>query len=185
MEGGIMTKHLKAVLCLGLAMLMLHGPACATQQNKPAPPAPIPVQILTAKKVFLANGGGDESRYDASYSGGPDRAYNAFYAAMKTWGRYELVAAPGDADLVFEIRLTVTQLQHPRVLDNDSVAYDAQFRLVIRDVKTRETLWGLTEHAQEAVLQSNRDKNFDQALAAIVAEVQRIAGPAAADPAKN
>jgi hypothetical protein len=35
------------------------------------------------------------------------------------------------------------------------------------------------------VLQGNRDKNFEQALAAVVAEVQSIAGPAAADPAKN
>jgi hypothetical protein len=95
---------------------MLRGSICATQQYKPAPPAPIPAQILTAKKVFIANGGGDESRYDTAwFSGGPDRAYNQFYAAMKTWGRYELVAAPGDADLVFEIRLTVVQLQHQRV----------------------------------------------------------------------
>ncbi|HTF27031.1 MAG TPA: hypothetical protein VK937_24480 [Candidatus Limnocylindria bacterium] len=52
-------------------------------------------------------------------------------------------------------------------------------------MKTHETLWGLTEHAQGAVLQGNRDKNFEQALAAVVAEVQRIAWPAAADPAKN
>jgi hypothetical protein len=57
--------------------------------------------------------------------------------------------------------------------------------LVIRDVKTRETLWGLTEHAQGAVLQSNRDKNFEQALGAVVAEVQRIAGPGATEPTKN
>lgn len=181
-----MTNHLKAaVLCLGLAIPLQHGPTCAAPQHKSAPPAPIPAQILTAKKVFIANGGGDESRYDVSYSGGPDRAYNEFYAAMKTWGRYELAAAPGDADLVFEIRLTVVQLQHPRALADDSVAYDSRLRLVIRDLKTHETLWGVTEHAQEAALQGNRDKNFEQALAAIVAEVQRIAGPAAADTAKN
>jgi hypothetical protein len=105
---------------------------------------------------------------------------------MKTWGRYELAGAPGDADLVFEIRSTVVQLQHQRVLaDSDNEVYDAQFRLVIRDVETGVMLWGLTEHAQVAVLQSNRDKNFDQALAAIVAEVHRIAGPAAADSLKN
>ncbi len=182
-----MTKHLKAaILCFGLAMPLLSGPISAAQQKKPTHPAPIPAQILTAKKVFIANGGGDESRYEAaSYSGGPDRAYNEFYAAMKTWGRYELVAAPGDADLVFEIRLTVFQLQRERVLTDDSPASDSQFRFVIHDVKTHETLWGLTEHAQGAVLQGNRDKNFEQALAAVVAEVQRIAGPAAADPAKN
>jgi hypothetical protein len=125
-----MTKYLKAaVLCFGLAMPLLSGPISALQQKKPADhaskyagePAPIPEQILTAKKVFIANGGGDESRDEAvSYSGGPDRAYNEFYAAMKTWGRYELIAAPGDAELVFEIRLTDFQLQHERVLTDDS-----------------------------------------------------------------
>lgn len=71
------------------------------------------------------------------------------------------------------------------MLTDDSPAFDSQFRIVIRDPKTHETLWGLTEHAQGAVLLSNRDKNFEQALAAVVAEVQRIAGPAVADPAKN
>ena len=181
-----MTKHLKAaVLCFALAMPLLFGPTSAEQQNKPTDPAPIPAQIITAKKVFVANGGGDESRNEAaSYSGGPDRAYNEFYAAMKNWGRYELVATPGDADLVFEIRLTVFQLQRGRVLGDESVASDSQFRIVLRDATTHETLWGLTEHAQTAVLQSNRDKNFEQALAAVVAEMQRIAGPAAG-PAKN
>ena len=81
-----MTKHLKAaVLCFGLAMSLRPGPLSAAQQKKPAHPAPIPAQILTAKKVFIANGGGDESREEgASYSGGPDRAYNEFYAAMET-----------------------------------------------------------------------------------------------------
>jgi len=69
------------------------------------------------------------------------------------------------------------------VLGDDSPAFDPQFRIVIRNVKTRETLWGLTEHTQGAVLQSNRDKNFELAMAAVVAQVQRIAGPAA--PAKN
>jgi len=187
MAGGIMTKHLKAaVLCFGLAMPLLSDPISAAQQKKPTHPAPIPAQILPAKKVVIANGGGDESRYEAaSYSGGPDRAYNEFYAAMKTWGRYELIAVPGDADLVFEIRLTIFQLQRVRVLSDDSPAIDSQFRVVIRDAKTHQTLWGLTEHAQGAVLQGNRDKNFEQALAAVVAEVQRIAGPAAADPTKN
>src|SRR5438132_1656403 len=56
MAGGIMTKHLKAaVLCFGLAML--SGPISAAQQKKPTHPAPIPAQILTAKKVFIANCG--------------------------------------------------------------------------------------------------------------------------------
>lgn len=167
---------------------MLSGTISAAQQRKPTHanpiPAPVPAQILTAKKLFIANSGGDESRYEVvSYSGGPDRPYIEFYAAMKTWGRYELVSAPADADLVFEIRLIVFQLQRVRVLTNDSTASDSQFRFVIRDAKSHETLWGLTEHAQGAVLQGNRDKNFQQALPAVVTEVQTIAG--ILDPAKN
>ena len=30
--------------------------------------------------------------------------YNEFYEHMKSWGKYQLVQAPADADLVFEIR---------------------------------------------------------------------------------
>src|SRR6266480_2806461 len=95
MAGGIMTKHLKAaILCFGLAMPLLSGPISAAQQKKPTHPAPIPAQILTAKKVFIANGGGDESRYEeASYSGGPDRTYNEFYARF-------ISAAIGDKDFL-------------------------------------------------------------------------------------
>jgi hypothetical protein len=182
-----MTKHLKAaILSFGLAISLLSSPIGSAQQKKTTHPAPIPAQILAAKKVFIANGSGDESRYEeASYSGGPDRAYNEFYAAMKNWGRYELVAAPADADLVFEIRLTIFQLQRVRMVSDDGPAIDSQFRMVIRDAKTRQRSWALTEHTQGAVLQGNRDKNFEQALAAVVSEVQRIAGPAVVEPTKN
>lgn len=137
-----MTQHLKvAVFCFGLAMCFLPGVGHATQQKTLTAPAPIPVQIVTARKVFIANGGGDESRYDDGlYTGGPDRAYNEFYASMKTWGRYELVAAPADADLVFEVRLTVTGMRPTGGLASSSAASDSQFRIVIRDVKTHEVL---------------------------------------------
>src|SRR5215469_1703280 len=175
-----MTKPLRAaVVCAGLAMSLSCGYLCTAQQFKQVPPAPIPPLILTAKKVFIANGGGDESLFDMpQYTGGPDRLYNEFYAAMKSWGRYELVGGPGEADLVFEIRLTMVQPMQSEPLREQNPRYDSQFRLVIRDAKTHETLWGLTEHAQTAILQGNRDKNFEQTLAAILSELRRIAGPA-------
>jgi hypothetical protein len=169
--------------------MLLCGGHLYAQASKEAPPAPVPPPILTANKVFIANGGGDESLFDSpQYSGGPDRLYNEFYAAMKSWGRYQLVGSPQEADLVFEVRLTIVQPQrsHPLGGDNNP-EYDSQFHLTIRDVMTHETLWGLTEHAQTALLQGNRDKNFEQALTGIVAELHRIAGPkqAAAQPPGN
>ena len=100
-----MTKKFKiAFFAVILLISMLPVSAPAAEQPKQAPPAPIPAQILEAKKVFVANAGGDElSTDDPLFSGDPDRAYNQFYAAMKTWGKYELVSAPADADLWFEI----------------------------------------------------------------------------------
>ena len=95
-------------------------------------------------------------------------------------GRYELVSTPGEADLVFEIRLTSVQLMRSEPLREQNPQYDSQFHLAIRDVKTHETMWGLTEHAQTAILQGNRDKNFEQALGGILSELRRIAGPAQA-----
>lgn len=176
-----MLKRLKAVVaCAGLATLLSCDYPCAAQQPKQVPPAPVPPLILVAKKVFISNGGGDESLFGSpQYSGGPDRLYNEFYAGMKSWGRYELVGRPEDADLVFEIRLMVLQpLRLEHLGGGDNPAYDSQFHLAIRDMKTHETLWGLTEHAQTAFLQGNRDKNFEQALEGILSELRRIAGPA-------
>ena len=140
-----MTKRLTAaVLFAGLAMSLGCGYLCAAQQFKQVTPAPVPPLILAAKKVFIANGGGDESLFDMpQYSGGPDRLYNEFYAAMKSWGRYELVSTPGEADLVFEIRLIMLQPMQSEPLTVQNPRYDSQFHLAIRDLKTRQTLVGI------------------------------------------
>ena len=175
-----MTSYSKAVvLCVGLAIPSLTCSSLAQAEAKQAPPAPRPAQILAAKKVFIGNAGGDEPFYDGPlFNGGPDRAYNQLYAAVKAAGRYELVAAPGDADLLIEIRLTIpSRLVPPGERDETifgAAPFDPQLRLEMRDPKTNAVLWGFTEHVQWAILQGNRDKNFDQALARIVSDVQGL-----------
>jgi len=177
-----MTRQRNTVVSyLGLAVLLLQVSVVAAQSAKLAPPAPVPTPILAAKKVFVANAGGDELFDDPKF-GGADRTYNQFYAAMTTWGRYELVGAPADADLLFEIQLTLSPIERP-VLRGDSVGaatVDPQFRLVIRDAKTNAVLWGFSEHLQWAILQGNRDRNFDQAMGKIVGDVQALASPTTA-----
>lgn len=180
-----MTRQFKAtVLGVSLAISLLPVSILAAEQAKPAPPAPIPAQILAAKKVFVANAGGDEPLIDdGQFSGGSDRTYNQLYAAMKAWGRYELVGAPADADLLFEIEFSVPPIAGV-ASRGDSIGgrpYDPQIRLVIRDPKTNALLWAFTEHAAWALLQGNRDKNFDQALARIVSDVQGLSASADAN----
>ncbi len=107
------------------------------------------------------------------YSGGPDRAYNQFYAAIKGWGKYEIVSVPSEADLVIEI-----SFHQPIVwgkLAESGPSDDAYFRLTVIDPRTRTVLWGFTEHVEWANLQSNRDKNFDQAMQKLVKDLQGLA----------
>lgn len=173
-----MTSRFKAaVLGVTLVVSLWRVPVLEAEQPKQAPPAPIPAQILAAKKVFVANAGGDQPLGDdGQFSGGARRPYNQFYAALKALGRFELVSAPADADLLFEIQFTVRPLAGP-VVRGDTLGgrkYDPQFRLIIRDPKTNALLWAFTEHAEWAILQGNRDKNFDFALAKIVTDVQAL-----------
>jgi hypothetical protein len=82
---------------LGLLVLAVSA-ACAAAQD-PAT-APIPSQIITGMKAFISNASGES----ITPPGSAGLTYNQFYSSMKSWGRYELVSAPVDADLVFEIR---------------------------------------------------------------------------------
>jgi hypothetical protein len=162
-----MLKVRLAVTFLGLAMItsaVLHA------QTEVVPAAPIPSQILTAKKVFISNAGGD---FDSNlWSGTPDRAYNEFYAAVKSWGRFDLVGVPGDADMILEIRLVGTPLP------------SALFRIVLLDPKTHVVLWTEIEGIPVG-LKKTRDKNFSEAINSLVADLKALtAEPAAASNPK-
>jgi hypothetical protein len=145
----------------------------SAQQSKGPAPAPVPPQIAAAQKVFISNAGGEsfETVIDQTvFNGGPDRPYNQFYAAIKSWGRYEIVSHPADADLVLEISwvLTDTGLRLPVL---------GQLRLVVIDPKTQVTLWNFTEYVRGAILLSNRDKNFDQAMNTVVGRMRSLISP--------
>src|SRR6516164_9206963 len=89
----------RATLCLLCTIELLSIPVFGKQQPKESPIAPIPAAITTAQKVFVSNAPGDS--LPASL-GGPARPYHEFYAAIKSWGHYQLVSSPADADLIFE-----------------------------------------------------------------------------------
>jgi hypothetical protein len=159
-----MIKVSLTMVCLGFAMLLVTVPALLAQ-TVAASAAPLPSQIVTAKKIFISNTGGG---FDSSaWSGGPDRIYNEFYAAMKSWGRYELVSAPGDADLVLDVNVI-----------RDSVVW--QFKLEILDPKTRIVLWTQYEPIKVTVSQKTRDKNFDDTINKLVTDLKTLTAQPAA-----
>ncbi len=166
-----MSKTLESLAIAGLFAISVWA-----QQTQEAPVAPVPAQIGSAKKVFISNGGEESFFYqlkDAIYSGGPNRAYNEFYAAVKNWGRYEVVAAPADADLVFEIGFTE---KYDRAI--------AQFRLTFIDPKTHLALWTIYKYVEPAGMTKNREKNYELAMTALLEDFKSTVAPAAAAASK-
>ena len=158
------------VLCVALAATLLSVPVLHAQQAKDGTPGPIPAQILIAKKVFIANGGVDGTALEVCLRAGePNQPYNHLYAAMKTWGRYELVDSPADADLVFEIRFTA-----PSVQCGTSTCYGPQFEVAILDTKTHFRLWTITEAVEGAIRKGTWLKNFNQAMSNLVDDMKRL-----------
>jgi hypothetical protein len=161
------------ILRAGMVILGLTvglGQIAGAQQTGELAQAPLPTQLLAAKKVFLSNGPGE----GLVPRGEAEAAYNLSYAGMKSWGAYELVGAPADADLVFEFRYSL-------LVGGGISQY---FRLVILDPKTHVVLWSLGEAVEPANMASTARKNFARAITELVNDVKRLVGaPVAAGDA--
>jgi len=136
--------------------------------------APVPTGLLAARKVFVSNAGADSGLFPHPFSGTPERAYIEFYTALQAWGRYELVVDPQEADLVFELQLTAPN--GPTNANKQKGASDPlpMLRLVIFDRKTHYVLWALTESIEAANLQKTHDRNFDNAIDAIILDLKDV-----------
>jgi hypothetical protein len=172
------------IAIFALAWAILLPGAGARAQDPPAPAAyplaPVPPALRNAKKVFLSNAGADSGLFPHPFSGDPDRPYNEFYAALKTWNRYDLVGDPADADLVFELQLTAPYGPSNPSKPNGAADPLPMFRLAILDRKTHYVLWTLTESVDLAYLQKTHDHNFDQALGELVLDLKRLTAATAA-----
>jgi len=124
------------------------------------------MQLTTARKVFISNGGDDPH-----FKGlGLGRSYNQFYAAMREWGRYELVSPPTEADVVLEVQLA-SQLEQ---YGND-LRIVPLLRLAILDPKTHTTLWVFMEELEtHGFVGAHQDAKFDAAMARIVSDVKGL-----------
>ena len=171
-----MLLFLKRSALLGLLLMSCASALPAGQKSSAAKgintlAAPVPTPLLNGKKAFISYEIGDVTAFPSSYSGGPERAYSEFFAQMKTWGRYELVMDPKDADLVFAIRFV------------DSPGSVPQIRLGISDAKTLVALWGFVEQVDPAFFKKHRDASFSESVQLLVSDIQALLNPNAASAA--
>jgi hypothetical protein len=143
---------------------MIAIPTVQAQQPAEPPAAPVPSQIINAKKVFISNAAGDHDPRVSKYFGGPDGIYNQFYADIKSGGRFEPVSAPADADIVAEVTLGTFPL----------VAGYAGFRLSIFDPKTNVLLWTASEPVDPAFLAKTARKNIAESLQRLAIDLQTL-----------
>jgi hypothetical protein len=135
----------------------------------------------TLPKVSISNLAGD------------GQTYNRFYAAMVNSKRYELVAAPAHADLIFELRYRLEWLCEnygrtyvgrsdpfqpsghgpqkpskpfpPRPTKIEAIPH---ITLTVWDRRTNKLAGVYTERVDKAFLQSTADENFQAAIDALV-----------------
>jgi hypothetical protein len=150
----------RAIVAAILATSLIGVPILGAQQPPNSATAPKPAQILSAKKIFVSNASAECPTF---FCTAPDQPYNEFYFGMKSWGKYELVAAPAEADLVFEIYFAAPANGLPHL------------KLVILDPKTRMALWTLDERLGAAARQSSGRKNFHKAMSTLVNDVEKLA----------
>ena len=156
---------------------MLIG-ACSAmaQQAVPVAAGPVPPAVAAAKKIFVSNAGADSGLFPSPFSGDQSRGYSQLYAGLKATGRYQLVADPANADLVLELQLTAPSGPTNGSKVNGASDPVPMFRLVVYDAKTHFVLWALTQSIDVAFLQKTHDRNFDDALSAILTEFEALRG---------
>lgn len=157
-----------------LAVLLCGPVVCArgsSIQKGAVQPGPLPAQIVNAKSVFISNTAPDgmPSLMLENFNE-PNRPYDQLYAAMKSWGRYQLAGSPEDADLVLEIHFT-------RSVYTGGLGEGAEFYLSILDEKTHFVLWTLVEPVQGAVRKVSWEKNIDASVDALVNDMKVMSGP--------
>ena len=175
---GPVNLHCKLLSAVFVA-LVSAGFALA-QQPTTTLQAPVPAALRTGSKIFVSNAGADSGLFPSPFSGDPSRGYNQFYAALKANPQYQLVDDPGEADLVLELQLTAPNGPSNGSKVNGSSDPVPMFRLVIYDRKTHYILWAFTQSIDIAFKQKTHDRNFDEALSAILLEFESLSGKAQA-----
>jgi len=145
--------------------------------------APVPAQVLTARRVFIANGGSDsygaESYFRRTrYDGGPNRAYESFYRAIEDWGHYQIEDSTRFADVAFVIRFANPMVDRPDATSahdpNREWIYDPQLDLSINDATTGLTLWRIAEHIEPGDDRDADNRHFDEAITRLVDDLKRL-----------
>jgi hypothetical protein len=146
-----------------------------------------PVASISAvPKVFISSMGQDNprSRYSVIK---PGQAYNLLYAALQSTQRFELVTAPAQSELIFEIcyispERTIEQRRSAEELfpPEDEEVDEPQVKLTVWNGATHAVLLVSTEYLGSLITKSGMDKKFAKAIQSLASKAAKSLGQSAA-----
>jgi len=159
-----------------LPLALLLGSFALAQGKLPrrdVPEAPLPAVVVNAKRVFLLNG---QTTSEFLTRNGNALAFDSLYADMRSWGKYELVDSPRDADIVIELQY------RPHLVGSGSFGtYNtmttrnlgaADFALVIYEAKSKNQLWSVTDACRAALRVKNQQKEVVKSIGWLVKDLR-------------
>lgn len=156
------------------AALLVLAPILVAQQ--PTAAAPIPAPILSAQKVFVANGGADLVSANAFQKAGQvDEPYKSTYIALQAWQHWQLVSAPENADLVLVVRFAAPVDFYSKGMP---ITFTPQIQLTIFDGKTHFPLWTFTQPVKGAFRKETWQKNYAEGITELIAQLKSLTVPA-------
>lgn len=159
-----------ALLAIVTVAGLISVPIARAEPLSSSPAPLVPIQVLSARKVFLSNAGLDGNsmvafnRFSNTKAGMP---YADFAAAMKSRGQYDCVATPADSDVVFEFRVEsyIYSL-------NGLASYSTFLSVIILDTKTHFVLWTVKSPVDITI---KFDQNVDTAVTKLLDSIKTLA----------
>ncbi|MGB0066082.1 MAG: hypothetical protein WBP85_16690 [Terracidiphilus sp.] len=154
---------------LFIAALSLFAIPMRAQSQAATQAAPVPAQLLNARKVFIADTVG---WFDTDiWSGTQDRLYNETYAAIEGWGHLQVVGSPADADVVLH-----PSISNPACAGEVCGAYP-MMRFELIDPKTGIVLWGRISSIGLLSTKKTNDREFEAAITALIGDLKQDMAP--------
>lgn len=160
----------KSFLALFIAALPLIAIPTRARPQAAAQAAPVPAQLLSARKIFIADTIG---LYDTVlWSGTQDRLYNETYAAVQAWGHLQLVDSPADADLVLH-----PSISNPPCLGEAICRANPVMRFELIDPKSGIVVWDRVTYVGFSPRKKTNESDFENAIKALMSDLKQDMAP--------
>jgi hypothetical protein len=160
----------RSFFVLFIAALSLIAIPMPAQSQAAAQAAPVPAQLLSARKIFIADTVGWYDTY--FWSGTQNRLYNETYSALEAWGNLQLVGSPADADLVLH-----PSISNAGCIGEAGCVGTPAMRFDLIDAKTGIVLW---ERMTSIALYSKKktdESNFEAAIKTLIGDLRQDMAP--------